>query len=133
MPNTPIGSGSPAAASAASVTAACAVGQDTPHEPAASATDRHASPTAAAIARRSRPVVRHPAGTSSIASVNDPRAHVDSTQRHRRLCQTSEIPLSPYGISRGAVTTYSFTDIDTTPQLGQPDADSAAVSTCTTR
>src|SRR5919202_3472284 len=107
--------------------------QYAPHKPAPPAPPRPPPPPADPTARRSRPVVRRPAGTSSITSVNDPRAHVGSTQRHRRLCQISEIPLSPYGMSRGAVDTYSSTDIDTTPQLGQPDADSAAVSTCTTR
>jgi hypothetical protein len=45
--------------------------------------------------RRSRPVVRIRAGTSSITSVNDFLPQVGSTQRHRRLCHTSEIPLSP--------------------------------------
>jgi hypothetical protein len=39
--------------------------------------------------------VRARAGTSSIASVNDFFAQLASAQRHRRLCQTSEISLSP--------------------------------------
>jgi hypothetical protein len=94
MPSTMVGSGSAAAASAASTTAACAVGQDTPNEPAASATERHASPTAEAIASQ-WPVVRAPAGISSIASVNEPLAHAGSPQRHRRLCRTTEIARSP--------------------------------------
>src|SRR5674476_95335 len=38
-----------------------------------------------------------PAGTSPIASVNDDRRHVDSTQRHLVLCQTTEIPLFAVG------------------------------------
>jgi len=90
-----VGSGALNCSSAASTTVACAVGQDTPNESAASATLRHASPTAQAIARRSRPVVRHPAGTSSIASVNEPRPHVDSRQRQRVLCHSTAITVSP--------------------------------------
>jgi hypothetical protein len=38
--------------------AVCAVGHDLPDESAASATERRTSPTADAIARRNRPVVR---------------------------------------------------------------------------
>jgi hypothetical protein len=95
MPSTGVGAGSAAATSAACTTAACAVGQDTPKLSATSATERHASPTAEAIARRNRPVVRARAGSSSIASVNERFTHVRSVQRQRRLCQISEIPLSP--------------------------------------
>ena len=71
------------------------MGHDTANAPATSATLRHASPTATPIARRNLPVVRQPAGTSPIASVNDSRRHVASTHRHLVLCQTTEIPLSP--------------------------------------
>jgi len=66
--------------------------------------------------------------------VNDNRTQLDSLHRHRVLCNRTEIPVSPYGISRGAVVTFPFTDVDTTPQPGHPAAEpSAAVSTCTTR
>jgi hypothetical protein len=131
MPSTVVGSGSFNACSAASTTAACAVGQVTPKQYATSATLRHASPTAAPIARRNRPVVRRPVAISSIDSVNDNRAHVGSTRRHRVLCQTTEIPVSPYGISRGAVVTLPLTD--TTPHDGQPELDVSDVWTCATR
>ncbi len=77
MPSTAVGSGSVSCALAASVNAACAVGQDTPNASETSAMLRAASPTAPAIARRSRPVVRRPAGTWGMHSVNDPRAHCD--------------------------------------------------------
>ena len=90
-----MGSGSPPAASAAATTALCAVGQDTPKLSATSATDRQASPTAAAIARRSRPVVRARGGISAIASVNDFLEHAGSWQRHRRLCHTTARSPSP--------------------------------------
>jgi len=110
--------------------AASAVGHGTPNEPATSATLRHTSLTATAIARRHRPVVRQPDGTSPIASVNEPLAPSGSTQRQRRLCRTTEIPYPPSGRSRGVVRTYCFTDVDATPHEGQPAADLSAVSTC---
>jgi len=81
-------------------------------------------------ARRNRPVVRQPDGTSPIASVNEPLAPSGSTQRQRRLCRTTEIPYPPSGRSRGVVRTYCFTDVDATPHEGQPAADLSAVSTC---
>ena len=95
IPSTVVGSGSPRLSAAASITAACAVGQDTANAPATSETLRHASATAAAIPRRIRPVVRRPAGISAMTCVNDPRAHAGWTQRHRCLCQTTEISPSP--------------------------------------
>jgi hypothetical protein len=95
MPSTAVGSGTASSASAYSTNAPCAVGHVTPNASATSATDRHASPTAAPIARRNRPVVRAPAGTSSMASVNEPRPQLGSWQRHRVLRQRTEIPLSP--------------------------------------
>ncbi len=50
--------------------ARCAVGHDTPWESATSATERAASPIAAPISVRNRPVVRARGGTCGIASVN---------------------------------------------------------------
>jgi hypothetical protein len=49
------------------------VGQDTPCAAATSVTERAASPTAAPIWVRSRPVVRTRAGTCAIVSVNEDR------------------------------------------------------------
>lgn len=95
MPSTGVGSGSANCAAAASVNAACAVGQDTPNASATSATLRAASPTARPIAARNRPVLRRPAGISPMASVNDPRPHAGSPQRQRTLCQRTRIGSCP--------------------------------------
>jgi hypothetical protein len=133
IPSARVAAGSANSRAASSMTAACAVGHDTPNAHATSATLRHASPTADPAARRSRPVVRRRAGTSGTDSVNDNRPHNASAQRHRRLCHTIDIEPSPYGRSRGAVLTRPFTDLDSTPQLGHPAAVSSSVCTCTVR
>jgi len=73
MPSTRVGSGSVSSASAWATKARCAVGQDTPCAAATSVTERAASPTAAPIWVRSRPVVRTRAGTCAIVSVNEDR------------------------------------------------------------
>lgn len=92
IPSTLVGSGTLNCSSAAAITVACAVGQDTPNDEAASATLRHASPTAQPIARRRSPVVRHPAGTSSMTSVNVNRAHVGSRRLRVVVCLTLLLP-----------------------------------------
>jgi hypothetical protein len=56
---------------------------------------RAACPTAVAIARRNRPVVRRRAGSSSMVSVNDLRGHAASRHRQRTLCQTTTSGASP--------------------------------------
>ena len=73
MPSTRVGSGSVSSASGWATKARCAVGQDTPCAAATSVTERAASPTAAPIWVRSRPVVRTRAGTCAIVSVNEDR------------------------------------------------------------
>ena len=66
-----MGFGSVNSTSAWVMNARCAVGQDTPWAAATSATERAASPIAAPIWVRSRPVVRARAGTCGIDSVNE--------------------------------------------------------------
>jgi len=133
IPSTSVGSGSASAAAAASMTALCAVGQDTPNAPATSLTARFASPTAAPIARRIRPVTLARGGTSPIDSVNDPRGHSTARQRHRRLRHTTTIAASPYGRSRGRVATHCFGEVEISPHSGQPAAHGSAVNMCTSR
>ena len=72
MPSTRVGSGSVSTASAWATNARCAVGHDTPWLAATSVTERAASPIAAPIWVRGRPVVRARAGTCAMASVNEP-------------------------------------------------------------
>jgi hypothetical protein len=67
-------SGSASNALAWATNARCAVGHDTPWTVASSATERAASPIAAPIWVRSRPVVRVRAGTCSMDSVKEPRS-----------------------------------------------------------
>jgi len=117
-----VGAGSTSTSAAATRTARCAVGQLTPCAAPASLTDRHAPPTAAPIARRNRPVVRIPAGTSLIVSVKDPRGHPRSKQRHRTLCQAMDNPVSPRGKSFGVVVGRCFTEQENTPQSGHAPA-----------
>ena len=74
MPSTGVGSGSPSSASACAAKARCAVGHDTPCVAATSVTERAASPIAAPIWVRSRPVMRARAGICAMASVNEARA-----------------------------------------------------------
>jgi len=72
MPSTRVGSGSARNALAWATNARCAVGHDTPWTVATSDTERAASPIAAPIWVRSRPVVRARAGTCSMDSVKEP-------------------------------------------------------------
>jgi len=74
MPRTRTGAGSVSNRCACSPNARLAVGQDTSCAAATSVTERAASPIAAPIWVRSRPVVRARRGTCSMASVNDPRS-----------------------------------------------------------
>jgi hypothetical protein len=69
-----VGCGSVNSISAWVMNARCAVGHDTPWAAATSATERAASPIAAPIWVRSRPVVRARAGTCAMDSVKDPRS-----------------------------------------------------------
>jgi hypothetical protein len=91
MPRIAVGAAAPSSASATSQKAVCAVGQDTPDAAATSEQARFASPIAAAIACRSRLVVRVRAGTSVMDSVKLRRSHNGSRQRQRRLCHTIAI------------------------------------------
>ena len=100
MPSTGVGAGGRACSAARAATARCAVGQDSPWLAAASLTHR-LSATASATARRSRPVVRTPAGTSSIDSVNDFRGQAGSRHRHLLLRQRTRSRARPYGRSFG--------------------------------
>jgi len=133
IPSTRGGAGSPSTPSATRRKARCVVGQLTWWASATSLTERFASPTASAIARRSRPVNRAPSGTSEIASVNVLRGHSCSRQRSRRLCQRTVNAVSPQGKSFGRVTRFCFNELDTPPQHGHAAAVSSTVTACTTR
>jgi hypothetical protein len=76
-------------------------------------------------------VIRAPAGTAGVDSVNDLRPHDDSRQYQRRLRHTSSIRVRPCGRSRGRVHTYSFTRVEITAHVGQAAAVSSAVATST--
>lgn len=58
-------------------------------------------------------------GTSSVASVNDPRGHAGSSQNQRRL-RHSTTTAPARGTSRSRWSRRSFTRAETTPQAGQP-------------
>jgi len=131
-PSTGVGAGSASRTAARASTARCTVGQATSCARATSSTQRFCS-TASASARRSRPVVRAPAGTSGIDSVNVLRGHSFSRHRHRRLHQRSSRRASPYGRSFGRVVTYCFGEVENTPHPGQAAAVASAVETCTRR
>ena len=108
------------------------MGQDTPVIRPAAATVAHSpSTTRSPACSRSRVVIRAPAGTAGIDSVNDLRPHHGSRQYQRRLRHTSSIRVRPCGRSRGRVHTYSFTRVEITPHVGQAAAVSAAVATST--
>ena len=108
------------------------MGQDTPVIRPAAATVAHSpSTTRSPACSRSRVVIRAPAGTAGIDSVNDLRPHHGARQYQRRLRHTSSIRVRPCGRSRGRVHTYSFTRVEITPHVGQAAAVSSAVATST--
>ena len=108
------------------------MGQDTPVIRPAAATVAHSpSTTRSPACSRSRVVIRAPAGTAGIDSVNDLRPHHGARQYQRRLRHTSSIRVRPCGRSRGRVHTCSFTRVEITPHVGQAAAVSSAVATST--
>jgi hypothetical protein len=88
IPSRLVGAGSAGNNATAAVTDRCTVGHDTRWLRATSATHRF-SPTASAIACRSRTVVRPRGGTTGTVSVNVRRAQSIVRHRHRRLCHNS--------------------------------------------
>src|SRR5215210_5593518 len=91
MPSTRTGSGSASSAAAWTTTARCTVGHDTPCAAATSDWSRPSS-TATASAIRSLVVVRIPAGTCAICSVNVCTGQTVVRHRQRRLrhCRSEE-------------------------------------------
>src|SRR5680860_1400079 len=73
--------------SAAALTAACTVHQDTPCAWATSLTARPEAITASTRAPRSRTVQRARTGTWTVASANVPTGHASSAQNQRRFAQ----------------------------------------------